>query len=55
MELQFKNYQVGLMEEADQIERAFVEERTELINSNSKETDVLFQTRKGNEGYIFSC
>lgn len=49
MEDQFKNYQVTLLEEAEQIERAFVEERTELITSNAKETDRLFQTRKGNE------
>ncbi|KAJ3303604.1 hypothetical protein HDV03_003681 [Kappamyces sp. JEL0829] len=51
MDVQFKNHQVALMEEAEQIERAFVEERTELITANARETDKLFETRKSNEAH----
>jgi hypothetical protein len=54
MDTQFKSYQTTLIEEAEQIERAFVEERTELITTNSKEVDRLFETRRNNEAYRIS-
>lgn len=50
MDVQFKSYQVALVEEAEQIEKAFVEERTELIAANTTESDNLFEGRRSNEG-----
>lgn len=50
MEGQFKNYKMALVEEAEQIEKSFVEERMELLTANGNETDKLFNTRKENEG-----
>ena len=37
MEAQFKTFQATLIEELEQIEKAFVEERTELIDVNDRE------------------
>lgn len=52
MEAQYKRYQVALVEEIEQIERAFVEERTDLIVGNSKENQKLFSNRRSNETYV---
>ncbi len=49
METQSRTFQTTLWEELEQIERSFVEERTELIESNSKEIENLFVTRRENE------
>lgn len=49
MEGQYKTYKTALVAEADQIEKAFVEERTELLNANGNESDKLFDTRRSNE------
>ncbi|KAJ3323365.1 hypothetical protein HDV06_001885 [Boothiomyces sp. JEL0866] len=49
MESQFKAYQIALIEEAEHIERAFVEERAEMISSNLKEIEKLFESRRLNE------
>ncbi|KAJ3261146.1 hypothetical protein HK103_006455 [Boothiomyces macroporosus] len=49
MESQFKAYQIALIEEAEHIERAFVEERAEMIASNLKEIENLFESRRLNE------
>lgn len=49
MDSQYKTFQATLWEEFDQIEKAFVEERTELIESNVKEIENLFIMRRKNE------
>ncbi|KAJ3274410.1 hypothetical protein HDV01_003014 [Terramyces sp. JEL0728] len=49
MESQFKAYQVSLIEEAEHIERSFVEERAEMISGNLKEIEKLFESRRLNE------
>jgi dynein regulatory complex protein 1 len=49
METQYKKYQVSLVEEIEQIENAFVEERTELIKVNNKDIDSCFSNRRNNE------
>lgn len=54
MEAQYKKYKSALVEEAEQIEKAFVEERTELLTANANETEKLFDTRRSNEAYVLS-
>jgi dynein regulatry complex protein 1 len=49
MEAQYRSYQVALLEEIEQIERAFVEERAEMISNNAKEVEKLVETRRNNE------
>jgi dynein regulatry complex protein 1 len=49
MDAEYKIYENGLVEEAQKIEQAFVQERSELIRANYKELDRLLQTRKVNE------
>ncbi|KAI9092713.1 sperm tail-domain-containing protein [Phlyctochytrium arcticum] len=49
METHHRAFQTTLREELEQIERAFVEERTELIDSNVKDIDGLFESRAANE------
>jgi hypothetical protein len=49
MQVQYRIYKTSLIEEAEHIELAFVEERTELLTMNSNETEVLFDTRRSNE------
>ncbi|KND01052.1 uncharacterized protein SPPG_04144 [Spizellomyces punctatus DAOM BR117] len=49
MEANHRAFQTTLREELEQIERAFVEERTELIDANVKDVDTLFETRAANE------
>ena len=51
MEGQYRNFQTILREELEQIEKSFVEERTELIDSNAKEIESLFSQRRDNERY----
>ncbi|KAI8619818.1 sperm tail-domain-containing protein [Chytriomyces sp. MP71] len=50
MEEQYRSLQTTLKEELDHIERSFIEERTELIESNMKEIEALFSQRRDNEG-----
>ncbi|KAL7751088.1 hypothetical protein RI367_003668 [Sorochytrium milnesiophthora] len=49
MDKQFREYKQVLRSECEQIERAFVEERNELIQKNTKEVDELFEKRRRNE------
>lgn len=49
MESQHKNYQHSLIEEIEQIEKAFVEERTDLIQTNKNEIEKCFENRRNNE------
>ncbi|KAJ3092478.1 hypothetical protein HK102_006889 [Quaeritorhiza haematococci] len=49
MEGQYRTFQTTLQEELEQIERAFIEERTELIESNIRELEVLLERRRENE------
>ncbi|KAL2911140.1 hypothetical protein HK105_209388 [Polyrhizophydium stewartii] len=49
MEAQFKTFQGTLVQEIEHIEKAFVEERTELIDANVREIERLFETRRQNE------
>ncbi|KAI8819451.1 sperm tail-domain-containing protein [Fimicolochytrium jonesii] len=49
MEAHHRSFQTTLREELEQIERAFVEERSELIDTNVKEIDGLFNGRGRNE------
>jgi len=49
METQYRTFQTTLNEELEQIERAFVEERTELLQSNSSDIEKLFISRRENE------
>lgn len=46
---QYRGFQKTLKEEVEQIERSFVEERTEMMESNIKEVENLFETRCENE------
>ncbi|KAI8917106.1 sperm tail-domain-containing protein [Powellomyces hirtus] len=50
METHHRAFQTTLREELERIERAFIEERTDLIDSNVKEIDTLFTNRGRNEG-----
>ncbi|KAH6602621.1 hypothetical protein BASA61_000954 [Batrachochytrium salamandrivorans] len=50
MESQFKSFQGTLIEEIEHIESAFVEERKELIDSNVRDINQLFEERRKNEG-----
>ncbi|KAJ3150644.1 hypothetical protein HDU89_003052 [Geranomyces variabilis] len=50
METHHRAFQTTLREELERIERAFIEERTDLIDSNVKEVDTLFSNRGRNEG-----
>jgi dynein regulatry complex protein 1 len=52
MEEQYKSYQMTLREEIDQIEKSFIEERSELIDSNLKEIESLFSARRENERFL---
>ncbi|KAJ3206234.1 hypothetical protein HDU67_008299 [Dinochytrium kinnereticum] len=49
MESQYKIVQTTLKEELEQIEKAFVEERSELIEANLKDVDLQLQQRRNNE------
>ena len=49
MEAQYKTFQKTLNQEIEQIERAFVEERSELLHKNSNEIENLFTSRRENE------
>ncbi|KAI8832029.1 sperm tail-domain-containing protein [Chytridium lagenaria] len=49
MESQYKIVQTTLKEELEQIEKSFVEERSELIESNLKEVETSLQQRRSNE------
>ena len=49
MQVQYRSYKTELIEEAEHIEKAFVEERTELLTLNGNETNRLFETRRSNE------
>ncbi|KAJ3042074.1 hypothetical protein HDV00_008155 [Rhizophlyctis rosea] len=49
MEQQHRSFQTTLREEIDAIEKAFVEERTDLVDSTVGEVDQLFETRRANE------
>ncbi|KAJ3162800.1 hypothetical protein HDU86_003774 [Geranomyces michiganensis] len=50
METHHRAFQATLRDELERIERAFIEERTDLIDSNVKEVDTLFSNRGRNEG-----
>jgi dynein regulatory complex protein 1 len=52
MDSQYNKFQKTLLEEVEQIERSFVEERTELLETNAKELNQLFEQRKANEAYF---
>ena len=49
MENQYRTFQQSLQNELSLIERAFMEERTELIESNIKEVEGLFDQRRNGE------
>ncbi|KAJ3032697.1 hypothetical protein HK097_005148, partial [Rhizophlyctis rosea] len=49
MEQQHRAFHTTLTEEIDAIEKSFVEERTELVDSTEGEIDQLFETRRANE------
>ncbi|KAI9208600.1 sperm tail-domain-containing protein [Polychytrium aggregatum] len=49
MDNQYRNFQSTLREELEQIEKSFVQERTELIEANIKELEGLFEQRGTNE------
>lgn len=49
MNLQYKTYENGLVEETEKIERAFVKERSELVQTNFNELNRLLESRKSNE------
>ncbi|KAJ3349466.1 hypothetical protein HDU83_000531 [Entophlyctis luteolus] len=49
MEEQYRSMQVTLREELEQIEKAFIDERTELIETNRREIETLFENRRENE------
>ena len=49
MNRQYKAFQISFVEELEQIERAFVDERNDLITNNYKEIEGLFEARRKNE------
>lgn len=49
MESQYKTFQKTLNQEFDQIERAFVEERTDLLHRHNNEIESLLVKRRENE------
>ncbi|KAJ3393070.1 hypothetical protein HDU92_008014 [Lobulomyces angularis] len=49
METQYKAFQNTLNEEINQIDRAFVEERTESMQANNAEIEKIFVSRRENE------
>ncbi|KAI9144580.1 sperm tail-domain-containing protein [Paraphysoderma sedebokerense] len=49
MDVQYRDYQQVLREELDQVEKAFMEERTDLVEKNVKEIDMLFEQRRASE------
>ncbi|KAJ3125191.1 hypothetical protein HK100_010936 [Physocladia obscura] len=49
MEEQYRNLQTSLKEELELIEKSFIEERSELIETNMKEIETLFSQRRENE------
>ena len=51
MDEQYKKFQSILLSELEAIETAFVTERNELIESNSKELNLMFELRRSNEAY----
>jgi dynein regulatory complex protein 1 len=54
MNKQYMAFQVSFVDELELIEKAFVEERQELISKNYKDIESLMDNRRKNEGYIFS-
>ncbi|KAJ3238887.1 hypothetical protein HDU78_003297 [Chytriomyces hyalinus] len=50
MEEQYRTLQTTLKEELEQIEKSFIEERTELIETNSRDIEELFFQRRSSEG-----
>lgn len=50
METHHRTFQTTLRQELEQIERAFIEERTEIIDSNVREADGLVGNKNKNEG-----
>ncbi|KAJ3100129.1 hypothetical protein HDU97_002461 [Phlyctochytrium planicorne] len=49
MESQYKIVQTTLKDELEQIEKAFIEERSELFESNLKDVETFLQQRRNNE------
>jgi hypothetical protein len=49
MEMQYRSLRNSMWDEIEQIERAYVEERGETIESNSKEIESLLAARRENE------
>jgi dynein regulatory complex protein 1 len=49
MNKQYKSFQVQFIDELEQIEKSFVEERNDLITSNFKEVEGLLGTRRKTE------
>lgn len=49
MEIQYRTLRASMWDEIQQIERAYIEERSETIESNSKELETRFSTRRENE------
>jgi dynein regulatory complex protein 1 len=49
MEAQYRALQNTLREELEQIEKSFVEERSEMIDNNVKDIESLFTQRRENE------
>jgi dynein regulatory complex protein 1 len=54
MDNQFRAYQTSLTEEIDQIEKALIAERSEMIASNRRETEVLLENRRNAEAFILN-
>lgn len=52
MNKQYRTFQVSFVEELEQIEKAFVEERNELITHAFKEVEGLFDSRRKAEAYV---
>jgi dynein regulatory complex protein 1 len=50
MNRQYKAFQISFMDELEQIENAFVEERNDLITNNYKEVEGQLESRRKNEG-----
>ncbi|KAJ3414827.1 hypothetical protein HDV05_005984 [Chytridiales sp. JEL 0842] len=49
MEAQYRTLQTTLREELEQIEKSFVEERTEMIDNNIRDIEAIFSQRRENE------
>lgn len=50
MNKQYMSFQVSFVEELELIEKAFVDERQDLITNNFKEAEQLMESRSKNEG-----